>query len=742
MLVGAVEDSGKLADPAAAKAKYDLARSGGFDTVRLTAMWSKGMTSPPAAELATLQNAASAAAQTGIRTIVAIHNVNSAQTPVTDADRAQFAQYAQAVVKVTPAGTDFVVGNEPNINNYWLPQFNADGTDAAAIAYEALLAQTYDAIKAVRPAARVFGGALSPRGADNATGTRPTHSPTAFIRDLGAAYRASGRTAPIMDVFDLHVYADSASLPPSMEHPNTSTITLADYGKLVALLGQAFDGTAQAGSTLPIVYGEFGVETAVPAAKAGAYTGTENQGAVDEATQAAYYKEAMKIALCQPNVVGLMLFHVSDEPALTGWQSGPFYADDTPKSSMPAIRDAMSAVHAGTLTSCPDATPPAVTLTGPPSGSVVHGQVQLQATATDDVGVGKVTLLVNGVAVGTKYTPPTYAFSWNSGASGTYTIVAQAMDAAHNVTSSAPLTLTVDNTPPQTTITSPTDPATTTDSPSFQFAASESGATFQCSLDNGAFAACTSPASYTALAAGTHVFAVKASDSLGNVDATPATFTWTATDSTPPDTSLAGGPSGTVAVKDASFTFTATESGSFECSLDAGAWSACVSPASYTGLADGAHTFSVRGRDAAGNVDPTPASRSWTIATAPANDMFANAQTVATGTTATGTSVGATKEPGEPSHAGIAGGHSVWYRWTPTRTATVTIKTAGSRFDTILGVYRGTAVSALTRVASNDDASSADLTSRVTFTATAGITYWIAIDGYGGATGTVALSVA
>src|SRR5207249_813271 len=152
---------------------------------------------------------------------------------------------------------------------------NSDGSDAAATAYEALLAQTYDAIKSVRPGARVMGGALSPRGGDNPAATKPTHSPTTFIKDLGSAYRASGRSTPIMDVFDMHVYEDNSSVPPSFDHLNSTTISVPDYGKLVSLLGQAFDGSGQAGSTLPIYYGEFGVETVIPPGKASLYTGTE-----------------------------------------------------------------------------------------------------------------------------------------------------------------------------------------------------------------------------------------------------------------------------------------------------------------------------------------------------------------------------------------------------------------------------------------------------------------------------------
>jgi hypothetical protein len=103
-----------------------------------------------------------------------------------------------------------------------------------------------------------------------------------------------------------------------------------------------------------------------------------------------------------------------------------------------------------------------------------------------------------------------------------------------------------------------------------------------------------------------------------------------------------------------------------------------------------------------------------------------------------GTTVGATKETGEPSHAGNTGGKSIWYAWTPTVTATVTIDTIGSAFDTLLAVYTGSAVYALTAVASNDDASGVQ--SRVSFTAVAGTTYRVAIDGFNGASGTVTLT--
>ncbi len=101
----------------------------------------------------------------------------------------------------------------------------------------------------------------------------------------------------------------------------------------------------------------------------------------------------------------------------------------------------------------------------------------------------------------------------------------------------------------------------------------------------------------------------------------------------------------------------------------------------------------------------------------------------------------ATKEPGEPNHAGNPGGHSLWYTWTAPTNKSVTFDTIRSTFDTLLAVYTGNNVSNLTLVASNDDiAGASNCASKVTFTPTTGVTYHIAVDGFGGATGNVILN--
>src|SRR3954451_18799461 len=133
-------------------------------------------------------------------------------------------------------------------------------------------------------------------------------------------------------------------------------------------------------------------------------------------------------------------------------------------------------------------------------------------------------------------------------------------------------------------------------------------------------------------------------------------------------------------------------------------------------------------------------------ATAPSNDNFSAASVVlpATGSR-NGPNVDATKEAGEPSHAGNAGGGSAWYKWVAPATGTATFDTVGSGFDTLLAVYTGSSVDTLPPVASNDDFLGWKWTSQLGFAATAGTAYYIAVDGYndgttGPAKGTFALN--
>ena len=103
-----------------------------------------------------------------------------------------------------------------------------------------------------------------------------------------------------------------------------------------------------------------------------------------------------------------------------------------------------------------------------------------------------------------------------------------------------------------------------------------------------------------------------------------------------------------------------------------------------------------------------------------------------------GNSGSATREPGEPFHAGKPGGRSLWYSWVAPANGIATISTGGSAFDTLLAVYTNLAVSDTNLVASDDD-QGGFLTSAVAFNVEAGREYQIAVDGYAGASGRVVL---
>ncbi len=184
---------------------------------------------------------------------------------------------------------------------------------------------------------------------------------------------------------------------------------------------------------------------------------------------------------------------------------------------------------------------------------------------------------------------------------------------------------------PQTTITSGPTGTTGNTTPTFAFASDEPGSTFQCALDGAPLGACSGPGDThtpsSPLADGPHLFTVRATDTDGNADPTPATRAFTVdtqgpvipppgsstSDADPPDTTITKRPKDKTRKKSATFEFSSDEPGSsFECSLDGGPFQPCGSP-DVVKVKKGKHHFEVRATDAAGNVDPTPATDSWTV---------------------------------------------------------------------------------------------------------------------------------
>ena len=183
-----------------------------------------------------------------------------------------------------------------------------------------------------------------------------------------------------------------------------------------------------------------------------------------------------------------------------------------------------------------------------------------------------------------------------------------------NITSDD-ISVLLNETPPNTTIDGGPSGLSNDTTPTFTFSADEPGVAFECRVDAESAVDCASPFTTAALPDGSHTFEVRATDAAGNIEPVPASLA-VEIDATAPDTAVDSGPSGLSSQPSPAFAFSSSEPGSsFECRVDAAAFAACAAPFAAGVLADGAHNFEVRATDPAGNTDPTPAARAFTIDT-------------------------------------------------------------------------------------------------------------------------------
>jgi hypothetical protein len=211
-------------------------------------------------------------------------------------------------------------------------------------------------------------------------------------------------------------------------------------------------------------------------------------------------------------------------------------------------------------------------------------------------------------------------------AEGTHSFRVRASN-ANGVGAPATYNWTVDLTAPTAKITNhPLDPSPG-NSASFRYGSSDGGSKFECRLSpvEGSFAPCdTQPKVYSGLADGNYEFEVRAIDNAANVQLTPTVFAWTVDnsllDETPPETTILSKPADPSTSPVASFTYGSNEAAStFQCKLDGGSFSSCPAGGiTYSGLAEGPHSFQVRAIDASHNTDPTPAGYSFTVVLASA----------------------------------------------------------------------------------------------------------------------------
>ena len=386
MFVGVSDDAFEWNTGAMAAAANDL----GLRAVRVALTWEPGERSLTPSDAAALGKVVSGAPN--MRIVLAAFN--QGDPPLDAGSRDAYCSYLADAVTRFPRINDLVIWNEPNLSGFWRPQF-ASGGQSAPEQYEALAASCYDLLHAMRSSINVIGPVTSVWGNDNPNAfDNISHSPTTFIQDLGAAYRASGRTAPLFDTFGHHPYPANSSERPWTAHSDPAIISLGDLGRLLSVLSTAFSGTGQRlpDQGVPIWYLETGYQTTIPAAKASLYFGVETwpgalpdlvspeparahppdtSQAPDQATQ---LQDELLLTYCQPYVAADFNFMLEDEPSLGGWQSGLLWADGSRKGSYDPFKAAIEQVNAGTVdcsqvAGAPFVAAPAVAAASPGSGS-------------------------------------------------------------------------------------------------------------------------------------------------------------------------------------------------------------------------------------------------------------------------------------------------------------------------------------------------------------------------------------
>jgi hypothetical protein len=368
LLVGVTEDGFK-SEPEAA---LEDARKLGIRAFRITLRWRPGLTTPTSEQAVELDRATGAArGASGVSIVLSVFGERAVHAPTTEDRREEYCGFLESIVRRYRGIRYLSIWNEPNKMFFWRPQFNPDGTSAAPGAYAALLARCWDVLHDARSDVRLIAPSTSPRGNDNPDAvSNVSHSPTLFIRELGRAYRESGRDTPLFDIVGHHVHAIHSAERPWRAHPGSS-VTQADLHKLEQALSEAFAGTAQPvpgrcvdEKCVPIWFLEAGYQTTPDAAKASLYTGLEvtprplpdSVGEIDldplpdsrslAPDQATQIVAALRLAYCQPHVEAFFNFLLWDEQRLEGWQSAPFWFDRTPKGSYAAFRAAIREVDA------------------------------------------------------------------------------------------------------------------------------------------------------------------------------------------------------------------------------------------------------------------------------------------------------------------------------------------------------------------------------------------------------------
>jgi hypothetical protein len=374
--VGVNDDAGKYSNGDAQF--WQTMKQNGLKQNAVTVLWDE--TQPTAIlEQSFLDKSLPAAQAAGIKVVFDVYPMHSQAFTKNGATPAQFGDFLKKLAQRYPQVTEYVVMNECNQTRFVNPQFDANGANQSAAICGSALAAGYDALKSVNPNIFVWGVGLSPRGNDNASAvSNVSTSPVKFLAALGAWYKASGRSQPLMDGFDFHPYPIPQSLPFATGYADTDNAAVSNLPRIYQAFYDAFKGGSQktiGPGGLPVSLNEVGVQTD-NTGKSG-YSGTEVSGDANggvrgdtatEAFQSSWYLQMLNYVACDPNIKAVNIFHLVDESDLGGWQSGLYFVGYQAKQSASAVSQWISQTSGNCTGASKAWTPSGGDTTGPTTG--------------------------------------------------------------------------------------------------------------------------------------------------------------------------------------------------------------------------------------------------------------------------------------------------------------------------------------------------------------------------------------
>jgi len=348
---GVADDAGKYAEDGGA-GFFTMLTQLGMTENRMAVFWDPSQPNT-IVDQAFLDRSISQAQRRGIDLMFAIYPLKARALVDTPNGAQLFAQYAAKVAERYPYVRKIICLNEGNQPRFHQPQFDDAGNGISGYVQEQAMAACYDALKAVDPGIDVIAFGLSPRGNDDFEApSNVSHSPIRFLKEVGDAYRQSGRTKPIADDLSVHCYPNANTDAPSVGYlwPKVGCVNLDRFKQA---WWDAFHGTAQplfreagdsgSGPHVRIFVDEVGYQAKISPEKASLYSGAENVPVVEETTQGQYYAQLIALMACDPDVALLNFFHAVDETNLAAWQSGMVLPDGTHRASFAQVKDAILA---------------------------------------------------------------------------------------------------------------------------------------------------------------------------------------------------------------------------------------------------------------------------------------------------------------------------------------------------------------------------------------------------------------